>query len=98
METDSENNEISRRMCVSWSYDAPITRTLSWRGSLRKSKKDHVGFRFVDDKEGRAISSVSYDDGARGWIASTSLVGDDGDISSDVDYYLNTHIYEKNDR
>ena len=56
-----------------------------------KVRKEHVGFRFVDDKKERVINSVSYDDDIREWIAPTSLVGDDGDNNSDVDYYLNTH-------
>ena len=56
-----------------------------------KSRKEHVGFHFTDDKEERVISSVSYDNGACEWIASTSLVGDDGESNSDIACYLNTH-------
>ena len=60
-----------------------------------KVRKEHVGLCFVDDKKERVINSVSYNSNAREWIAPTSLVNDDGDSNSDVDYYLNTHTQTK---
>ena len=97
MEVDGENDEISRRIFISWSYDAPITRTPLWRGSLRKNQdfKGHVGFRFVGGREKRVINSVSYHGDARRWIASTLLGGEDGAGNSDADYYLDTHTHMK---
>ena len=55
-------------------------------GAARKKQERSTLDSIRHDKEERVINYVSYDDDARGWIASTSLVGDDGDINSDVDY------------